>query len=288
MLTVLDLGELELHQAGNLPSLTHLICSLPYDTSFDPSKLPALKQLIFTGRLHQGPTTDTAFAHLHNFPALVHIEAAEEFTCMTSWSEFSCFKLPPTCRTLAMKVGEPGTRQFMEGIEQTALPLVTHLWYWNPNGVGMENNTGHTIDGRAFRRHLPRLQHLIYDFAQPDFGEFANPDDDVRAPWTFIVPDFPVTLLMPIECLDTPWQCTPPTLMVPYPKASQAGHKEGFRPLKGAGQLYKWQTASFRPLIFVTCPQEARPVLHLPGRPAWGLARPGALQQASLHKHWDL
>ena len=51
---------------------------------------------------------------------------------------------------------------------------------------------------------------------QAEFEE-AEPDEpqDNKGPWSFVVPQFPVTLLMPYESVRDPHYCTPPTLIIP-------------------------------------------------------------------------
>ena len=69
----------------------------------------------------------------------------------------------------------------MQGTENTAMPYVTHLWIFDDSGPGEESN--YILDLTSTKKHLPRLQQLIYEIDLNDWP------DDLQGPstWRFVV-----------------------------------------------------------------------------------------------------
>ena len=143
----------------------------------------------------------------------------------------------------------------MKGVERTALPLVTHLRVFHCLCANPEE--GWRVDFSAASQHMPRLQHLTYEF------ELEDSQAACRTDWAFVVPTFPCTLLMPLQAVENRSLCQPLKLVVAKPSAGQQG-EANFESLEGTG-LYAWHNIEFYHGDSFTIAPVVRPVLHLPG-----------------------
>ncbi|KAK9789918.1 hypothetical protein WJX73_002404 [Symbiochloris irregularis] len=109
-------------------------------STLSPQMLPALRELTYTGHFIRPEVLSNTFAYLHEFQHLEHVEV----TChidFNDWSALPRFKLPVNYKTLSITLGNAHNHMpeyFMQGVGDTALPLVTHLRVLDDEGFPEE------------------------------------------------------------------------------------------------------------------------------------------------------